>query len=77
MFKEIYKIMEIIYAIFILFFICVIIGFPFYLIIFGFYLAGTDPDTFWTGSCLVIIGLIILRLVKPISILMGKDYKIF
>lgn len=66
---------KIILAIIMLFFVCVIIGLPFYLIIFGFYLAGTDA--FWTGCCLVIVGLFILRLVKPISILMDKDYKIF
>lgn len=52
-----------------------IIVVPFNLIIKGFVLAATG--SFVSGVVLVTIGCIILRLVKPISIITGKDYKVF
>lgn len=67
--------MKIIFAILMGLIVYLIIGFPFYLIIIGFYYAATSH--FILGSSIVIIGCLILRLMKPISILTGKDYKIF
>ncbi len=48
---------------------------PVYLIILGFYYATIDK--FLLGCGLVFLGLVVLRLIKPISIITGKDYKIF
>lgn len=52
-----------------------IICIPFFLIIIGFTIAATS--NFWFGTLLIILNLIILRLIKPISILTHKDWKIF
>ena len=66
---------KIILAILMLVVVLLIIGFPFYLVILGFCYAATS--NFWFGTGLVILGLILLRLIKPISILTGTDFKIF
>ena len=34
-------------------------------------------DHFWVKVLLVVVGLILCRMVKPVSILTGKDLKIF
>lgn len=54
-----------------LFIICV----PFDLIILGFYYVITID--FWVGCFYIALGFILLRLIKPISIITGKDYQIF
>ena len=47
---------------------------PLYLVYIGF----VDSDvSFWVRVMLVVIGLVLCRLVKPISIITGKDWKIF
>ena len=62
--------------VFILFCIIVFLcTFPFGLIIYGFILAA--KGIFWYGVLSIVIGCVYLRLVKPISILMNKDFKIF
>lgn len=52
--------------------ICVL---PFISVIFGLYYAFNGH--FMSGSLFTVIGLFILWLVKPISIIMDKDFKIF
>jgi hypothetical protein len=47
---------------------------PLYLVYIGF--VGSDVS-FWLRVVLVVIGLVLCRLVKPISIITGKDWKIF
>ena len=47
---------------------------PVYLVYIGF--VGSDVS-FWLRVVLVVIGLVLCRLVKPISIITGKDWKIF
>ena len=47
---------------------------PLYLVYIGF--VGSDVS-FWARVGLVMIGLGLCRLVKPISIITGKDWKIF
>lgn len=64
-----------IFAIIIFIIVCLFAGFPFYLIFWGFVYAATNK--FWLGVVMIGIGLLFLRLIKPISIIMGKDYKIF
>jgi hypothetical protein len=34
-------------------------------------------DHFWVKVLLVVVGLVLCRMVKPISILTGKDLKVF
>ena len=34
-------------------------------------------DHFWVKVLLVVVGLVLCRIVKPISILIGKDLKVF
>ena len=47
---------------------------PSYLVYIGF----VGPNvSFWVRVVLVVIGLVLCRLVKPISIITGKDWKIF
>ena len=47
---------------------------PLYLVYIGF--VGSDVS-FWVRVVLVMIGLGLCRVVKPISIITGKDWKIF
>ena len=46
---------------------------PLYLVWIGF----VGKSSFWTKMLLVVIGLVLCRLTKPISIITGKDWKIF
>jgi hypothetical protein len=47
---------------------------PLYLVYIGF----VDPNiSFLVRVLLVVIGLVLCRLVKPISIITGKDWKVF
>ena len=47
---------------------------PLYLVYIGF----VGPNvSFWVRLLLVVIGLVLCRLVKPISIITGKDWKVF
>lgn len=46
---------------------------PLYLIYVGFVYSGA----FWVKALLVVIGLIICRMTKPISVITGKDLVIF
>lgn len=47
---------------------------PLYLVYIGF----VGPNvSFWMRVVLVMIGLVLCRLVKPISIITGKDWKVF
>lgn len=47
---------------------------PLYLVYIGFLCPNVS---FWVRVLLVVIGLVLCRLVKPISIITGKDWKIF
>ena len=47
---------------------------PLYLVYIGF--LGQNVS-FWVRVVLVVIGLVLCRLVKPISIITAKDWKIF
>ena len=47
---------------------------PLYLVYIGF--VGSDVS-FWVRVVLVVIGLVLCRVVKPISIITGKDWKVF
>ncbi len=47
---------------------------PLYLVYIGF--LGQNVS-FWVRVVLVVIGLVLCRVVKPISIITGKDWKIF
>ena len=47
---------------------------PLYLVYIGF--LGPNVSS-WVRVVLVVIGLVLCRLVKPISIITGKDWKIF
>ena len=52
----------------------VLICSPLYLVYIGF----VGPNiSFWVRVVLVVIGLVLCRLVKPISIITGKDWKVF
>lgn len=47
---------------------------PLYLVYIGF----VSPNiSFWVRVVLVVVGLVLCRVVKPISIITGKDWKIF
>ena len=47
---------------------------PLYLV----YISFVCPNiSFWVRVLLVVIGLVLCRVVKPISIITGKDWKIF
>ena len=47
---------------------------PLYLIYAGIVL---NTNLFWIKVVLVVVGLILCRMVKPISVLSGKDLKVF
>ena len=47
---------------------------PLYLVYAGFVFYN---DHFWVKVLLVVVGLILCRMVKPLSIITGKDLKIF
>ena len=47
---------------------------PLYLVCAGFVFYN---DHFWVKLLLVVVGLILCRMVKPISIITGRDFKIF
>lgn len=47
---------------------------PLYLVYAGFVFYN---DHFWVKLLLVLVGLILCRMVKPISIITGRDFKIF
>ena len=47
---------------------------PLYLVYIGFVCPNVS---FWVRVVLVVIGLVLCRVVKPISIITGKDWKIF
>lgn len=51
-----------------------IIIYPFKMVFDGFVMVGNG--SVW-GIVSVVVGCILLRLIKPISIITGKDYKIF
>ena len=52
----------------------VLICSPLYLVYIGF----VGPNiSFWVRVGLVVIGLVLCQVVKPISIITGKDWKIF
>jgi len=47
---------------------------PLYLVYIGF----VGPNvSFWVRVGLVVVGLVLCRVVKPISVITGKDWKIF
>ena len=46
---------------------------PIYLIYVGFVYSGA----FWVKALLVVVGLILCRMTKPISVITGKDFVIF
>lgn len=52
--------------------LCLILS-PLYLVWLGF----TGTGSFWIRVLLVVIGLVLCRLTKPISIITGRDWKIF
>lgn len=68
------KIEKLIMAFIMLLIVSAIIICPFKLIFDGFVAVSTGSVY---GVVSVVIGLILLRLIKPISIITGKDYKIF
>ena len=46
--------------------------------LYSVYIGFVGPNvSFWARVGLVVIGLVLCRLVKPISIITGKDWKIF
>ena len=47
---------------------------PLYLVYAGIVLYN---DHFWMKVLLVVVGLVLCRMVKPISIITGKDFKVF
>ena len=52
--------------------LCLLLS-PLYLVWIGF----VGESSFWTRILLVVIGLVLCRLIKPISIITGRDWKIF
>ena len=52
--------------------LCLLLS-PLYLVWIGF----VGEVGFWTRILLVVIGLVLCRLTKPISIITGRDWKIF
>ena len=65
--------MKILFATLFLLATVVLICSPIYLIYVGFVYSGA----FWVKALLVVIGLIICRMTKPISVITGKDLVIF
>ena len=46
---------------------------PLYLV----WLALTGTGSFWIRALLVVAGLVLCRMAKPISVITGKDWKVF
>ena len=65
--------MKILFATLFLLATVVLICSPLYLIYVGFVYSGA----FWVKALLVVIGLIICRMTKPLSVITGKDLVIF
>ena len=65
--------MKILFATLFLLATVVLICSPLYLIYVGFVYSGA----FWVRALLVVIGLIICRMTKPLSVITGKDLVIF
>ena len=65
--------MKILFATLFLLATVVLICSPLYLIYVGFVYSGA----FWVKALLVVIGLIICRMTKPISVITGKDLVMF
>lgn len=68
------KIEKLILAFIMFLVVTAIVIYPFKMLFDGFVMAS--DGSIW-GIVLVIVGCILLRLIKPISIITGKDYKIF
>lgn len=68
------KIEKLILAFIMFLIVSAIIIYPFKMVFDGF--AMVSDDSVW-GIASVVVGCILLRLIKPISIITGKDYKIF
>ena len=52
--------------------LCLILS-PLYLV----WLGLTGTGSFWIRALLVVTGLVLCRMAKPISVITGKDWKIF
>jgi hypothetical protein len=52
--------------------LCLILS-PLYLV----WLGLTGTGSFWIRTLLVVAGLVLCRMAKPISVITGKDWKIF
>ena len=68
------KIEKLILAFIMFLIVSAIIIYPFKMVFDGFVMVGNG--SVW-GIVSVVVGCILLRLIKPISIIPGKDYKIF
>ena len=68
------KIEKLILAFIMFLIVSVIIIYPFKMVFDGFVMVSNG--SVW-GIVSVVVGCILLRLIKPISIITGKDYKIF
>ena len=68
------KIEKLILAFIMFLIVSAIIIYPFKMVFAGFVMVGNG--SVW-GIVSVVVGCILLRLIKPISIITGKDYKIF
>ena len=68
------KIEKLILAFIMFLIVSAIIIYPFKMVFDGFVMVGNG--SVW-GIISVVVGCILLRLIKPISIITGKDYKIF
>lgn len=66
--------MKLLFAALTLLLVIALVCSPLYLVYIGF--VGSDVS-FWARVGLVVIGLVLCRVVKPISIITGKDWKIF
>jgi len=66
--------MKLIFAALTLLLVIALVCSPLYLVYIGF--VGSDVS-FWVRVGLVVIGLGLCRVVKPISIITGKDWKVF
>jgi hypothetical protein len=52
--------------------LCLILS-PLYLV----WLGLTGTGSFWIRTLLVVAGLVLCRMAKPISVITGKDWKVF
>lgn len=66
--------MKLLFAALFLLLTLALVSSPLYLVYIG--LIGPNIS-FWMRVVLVVIGLVLCRVVKPISIITGKDWKIF